>query len=117
MLKFDQVKETAAVTINGFYCGTAWSFPFEVQVPVRILKKKNNIINIVVQNNAANLMRKRDAEPPEWKTFYDINIVDIRYQPFNAKKWNLTSSGLIGKVYLVVPDENKGLPKQKGIKL
>jgi hypothetical protein len=117
MLKFDQVKETAAVTINGFYCGTAWSFPFEVQVPVRILKKKNNIINIVVQNNAANLMRKRDTELPEWKTFYDINMVDIRYQPFNAKKWDLTSSGLIGKVYLVVPDENKGLPKQKDIKL
>ncbi|MEY4030177.1 MAG: hypothetical protein RJA90_1386, partial [Bacteroidota bacterium] len=23
----------------------------------------------------------------------------------------------IGKVYFVVPDENKGLPKQKGIKL
>jgi hypothetical protein len=116
VLKFDQVKETAAVTINGFYCGTAWSFPFEVRIPVRILKKKNNI-EIVVQNSAANLMRKRDAELPEWKTFYDINMVDIRYQPFNAKKWNLTSSGLIGKVYLVVPDESKGLPKQKGIKL
>jgi len=116
VLKFDQVKETAAVTINGFYCGMAWSFPFEVRIPVRILKKKNNI-EIVVQNSAANLMRKRDAELPEWKTFYDINMVDIRYQPFNAKKWNLTSSGLIGKVYLVVPDESKGLPKQKGIKL
>ena len=70
-----------------------------------------------MQNSAANLMRKRDAEPPEWKSFYDINMVDIRYQPFNAKKWNLTSSGLIGNVYLVVPDESKGLPKQKGIKL
>ena len=116
MLKFDQVKETAAVTINGFYCGTAWSFPFEVMVPVHILKKKNRI-EIVVQNSAANFMRKRDTELPEWKTFYDINIVDIRYQPFNAKKWNVTSSGLIGKVYFVVPDENKGLPKQKGIKL
>jgi hypothetical protein len=44
-------------------------------------------------------------------------MVDIRYQPFNAKKWNVTSSGLIGKVYFVVPDENKGLPKQKDIKL
>ena len=116
MLKFDQVKETAAVTINGIYCGTAWSFPFEVMVPVHILKKKNRI-EIVVQNSAANFMRKRDTELPEWKTFYDINIVDIRYQPFNAKKWNVTSSGLIGKVYFVVPDENKGLPKQKGIKL
>jgi hypothetical protein len=116
VLKFDQVKETAAVTINEFYCGTAWSFPFEVRIPVQILKKRNNI-EIVVQNSAANLMRKRDAEPPEWKSFYDINMVDIRYQPFNAKKWNLTSSGLIGNVYLVVPDESKGLPKQKGIKL
>jgi hypothetical protein len=25
-------------------------------------------------------------------------------------------SGLMGQVYFVVPDENKGLPKQKGIK-
>ncbi|NBU35832.1 MAG: glycoside hydrolase [Bacteroidetes bacterium] len=116
VLKFDQVKETAAVTINGFYCGTAWSFPFEVRIPVQILKKRNNI-EIVVQNSAANLMRKRDSEPPEWKTFYDINIVDIRYQPFNAKKWDLTPSGLIGKVYLVIPVESKGLPKQKEIKL
>ena len=85
-------------------------------VPVHILKKKNRI-EIVVQNSAANFMRKRDTELPEWKTFYDINLVDIRYQPFNANKWNVTSSGLIGKVYFVVPDENKGLPKQKGIKL
>jgi len=116
VLRFDQVKETAAVTINGFHCGTAWSFPFEVQVPVHILKKKNNTIDIIVQNSAANFMRKRDTELPEWKTFHDINIVDIRYQPLNAKKWNLNLSGLMGQVYFVVPDENKGLPKQKGIK-
>jgi hypothetical protein len=43
-------------------------------------------------------------------------MVDIRYQPFNAKKWNLTPSGLIGKVYLVIPFESKGSPKQKEIK-
>jgi hypothetical protein len=115
VLKFEQVKETAAVTINDYYCGTAWSFPFEVRIPVQMLKKKN-VLDIVVQNSAANLMRKRDAEPPEWKTFYDINMVDIRYQPFNAKKWNLTPSGLIGKVYLVIPFESKGSPKQKEIK-
>jgi hypothetical protein len=114
-LRFGQVKETAAVTINGHYCGTAWSFPFEVMVPVHILKKKNKI-EISVQNSASNLMRKRDAELPEWKTFHDINIVDIRYQPFNATHWNTTQSGLMGPVYFVVPDENQGLPKYKGKK-
>ena len=31
-----------------------------------------------------------------WKTFHDINFVNLDYRPFNASNWPLTDSGLLG---------------------
>jgi hypothetical protein len=45
-------------------------------------------------------MRLYDRLHPEWKKFYDINIVDIRYKPFDATKWDAMPSGLLGPVTL-----------------
>ncbi len=36
-----------------------------------------------------------------WRNFYDINLVNIEYQPFDATHWPLTPSGLLGPVRLV----------------
>jgi hypothetical protein len=99
-LVFEDVRESATVYINGTYIGTVWAYPLELEMPADILKKKNRI-EIVVQNLSANHMTQYDADHPEWKKFYDINIVDIRYKPFSASDWAPEPSGLIGKVRLI----------------
>jgi hypothetical protein len=99
-LVFEDIRETAEVYINGHRCGTVWSFPLQLSIPSHILKK-NNIIEIIVQNLSANRIKMIDSQNPQWKKFYDINFVDIQYKPFNASNWNLTPSGLIGDIRLI----------------
>jgi hypothetical protein len=35
-----------------------------------------------------------------WKTFHDINFVNIDYRPFDASGWPLRPCGLLGPVRL-----------------
>jgi hypothetical protein len=100
LLVFEDIHETAAITINGIYCGTLWSIPYQIEIPAGILKR-NNTIEITVQNLSANRIKYIDSQGQNWKKFYDINFVDIQYNPFDASKWNYTFSGLKGKVFLI----------------
>lgn len=88
------VNESATVKINGKMIGTAWAIPFRLTIPQNVLKAGQNTLEIAVTNLSANYMRVYDKEHPEWKKFYDANIVDITYQPFNASKWTVMPSGL-----------------------
>jgi hypothetical protein len=36
-----------------------------------------------------------------WKKFYDINLVNHLYKPFDASDWDLKPSGLLGPVRLI----------------
>lgn len=99
-LVFGDIHETAQITINGQSCGTIWSLPYSIEIPPGIIRS-NNTIEITVQNLSANLIRKIDSEGVPWKKFYDINFVDIRYQPFDASGWDPVPSGLEGKVMLI----------------
>ena len=46
------------------------------------------------------LSRDLDRRGVKWKTFRDINFVDLNYHPFDASRWPLTASGLLGPVTL-----------------
>jgi hypothetical protein len=61
-----------------------------------------NELNIEVTNLSANRIRYLDRQKVPWKKFYDINIVDIRYQAFDASSWKPVPSGLLGPVHLIV---------------
>jgi hypothetical protein len=100
LLVFDTVHETAAITINGTYCGTIWSLPYHLEIPGGVLKR-DNTISITVRNLSANRIKSMDAQGIYWKKFYDINLVDIQYKPFDASNWKLTPSGIEGKVMLI----------------
>ncbi|GGC12305.1 glycosyl hydrolase [Dyadobacter sediminis] len=100
LLDLGDVREVATVTLNGKSIGTAWSIPFQLPLN-KVLKSKNNILEIEVTNLSANYMRLRDQQAPEWKKFYDINIVDITYKKFDASKWDPMPSGLLGPVKLI----------------
>ena len=64
------------------------------------LKPKGNVLEVEVTNVSANRIRDLDRRGVKWKNFYDINIVNLDYKPFDASNWPLTDSGLLGPVTL-----------------
>jgi hypothetical protein len=100
ILEIEEIRESAKVIFNGVDCGTLWSFPNRLVIPAALIKTENQI-EIVVQNLSANRMVSYDRKHPQWKKFYDINMVDIRYDPFSTKHWNWEPSGIIGNISLI----------------
>lgn len=94
-LDLGTVKESAVVKINGHKIGTVWCIPFQLKIPAGVLVKGENKLEIEVTNLSANYMRWYDPQHPEWRRFYDINMVDITYKKFNAGAWEVMPSGLI----------------------
>ncbi|MCY7352393.1 MAG: glycoside hydrolase, partial [Cytophagaceae bacterium] len=99
-LSLGDVREVAEVRLNGQDIGTAWCLPYDVEVPKGLLRKQGNTLDVKVSNLSFNYMRLHDRLQPGWKKFYDINIVNIRYQPFDASKEPPMPSGLLGPVRL-----------------
>lgn len=101
ILDLGEVRELADVKLNGTDIGTAWCIPFQLVINKGLLKRKDNDLEVEVTNLAANYMRLRDRQPPEWKKFYDINFVNIDYKPFSTKDWTPMPSGLITNVEIL----------------
>ena len=95
------VRESAEVKINGQSLGVAWSLPMRVRIPKGVLTTQNKI-EIDVLNLSANRLRYMDKQGVPWKKFYDINMVDINYRPFDASGWKVVPSGLLGPVKLTL---------------
>ena len=76
--------------------------PFRVVTTA--LKPKGNRLELEVTNVSANRIRDLDRRKVTWKNFYDINFVNIDYQPFDAANWPLFDSGLLGPVTLTPLD-------------
>jgi hypothetical protein len=64
------------------------------------LRPGRNVLEIEVTNLAANRIRDLDRRHVPWKIMREINLVDINYHPFDASRWPLTPSGLLGPVTL-----------------
>ncbi len=100
LLDLGDVREAARVTLNGERVGDAWSLPFRLQLPHK-LKPKGNVLEIDVTNLPANRIRDLDLRKVDWKVMKEINLVDLRYKPFDASGWPVVPSGLLGPVRLV----------------
>lgn len=94
MIDLGTVNESATVKINGKPVGTAWAIPFRLTIPANVLVAGKNTFEIAVTNLSSNYMKMYDKQHPEWRKFYDANIVDITYTPFNTDKWQVIPSGL-----------------------
>ncbi len=92
------MRQSARVRVNGKDYGTLFTPPF--RVAVGNLKPTGNKLEVEVTSVAANRIRDVDRRGVPWKTFYDINIVNIKYKPFDAANWPLTDCGLLGPVSL-----------------
>ncbi len=99
ILKFDGVHDTAQVKINGMDCGTIWSHPFELPVG-KSLKAGVNTLEIEATNAGANRIAAADRAGINWKSFHEINFVNIHYKPFDASAWSPAPSGLGGEARL-----------------
>ncbi|HEV2318330.1 MAG TPA: glycosyl hydrolase, partial [Verrucomicrobiae bacterium] len=97
-LDLGKVCQSARVRLNGKDYGTLITPPFGVVVDD--LKSHDNKLEVEVTNVSANRIRDLDRRHVPWKIFGDINIVDVNYRPFDASKWPLTDSGLLGPVTL-----------------
>ena len=97
-LDLGNVQQSARVRVNGKDYGTLITPPFRVVVDN--LKPAGNTLEVEVTSVAANRIRDLDRRGVPWKTFRDINIVDINYKPYDAANWPLTDCGLLGPVTL-----------------
>jgi hypothetical protein len=102
LLNLGDVRQSARVKLNGNDCGVLITSPF--QVPVDNLKPTGNQLEIEVTSVDANRIRDLDRRGVKWKTFHDINVVNVDYQPFSAANWPLTDCGLLGPVTLTPID-------------
>ncbi|EHQ26340.1 glycoside hydrolase family 2 sugar binding [Mucilaginibacter paludis DSM 18603] len=99
ILNLGKVCESAHVYINGADAGIFWSIPFSARVG-QYLKPGKNTIKVEVANLMANRIRYMDQNGIQWRKYHEINFVNINYQPFDACKWKVMPSGLIGPVTL-----------------
>jgi hypothetical protein len=99
-LDLGDVRESARVRLNGEEIATAWSVPFVVRLGSRV-KSGRNVLELAVTNLAANRIRDMDRRGVPWKIMREINFVDINYRPFDASKWDVKPSGLLGPVRLI----------------
>ena len=97
-INLGDVRQSARVRVNGKDYGTLITPPFRVVVDN--LKPAGNTLEVEVTSVAANRIRDLDRRGVKWKTFRDINMVDINYKPFDASNWPLTDCGLLGPVTL-----------------
>ena len=100
LLDLGDVRETARVFVNGTETDLIWSLPERTKIGT-FLKPGKNTLALEITNTAANRIRDLDQRKVPWKNFYEINFVNISYQPFDASNWPLQPSGLLGPVQLV----------------
>ncbi|HPO12794.1 MAG TPA: glycosyl hydrolase [Candidatus Hydrogenedentes bacterium] len=104
-LDLGHVAETARVRLNGQDLGVLICPPFWVNVPSGLMKSQGNSLEVEITNLCANRIRDLDRRGVEWRKFYDINLVNLDYKPFDASRWPLRPSGLLGPVTLTALQE------------
>jgi len=110
VIDLGDVRESARVYVNGQMAAGLYSVPFSAPVG-RFLKPGRNRLEIEVTNLSANRIRDLDNRKIQWRIFHDINFVNHNYQPFDASRWPLTPSGLLGPVSLTPMRRDDGAAK------
>src|SRR6187200_2286949 len=70
-------------------------------ISVMCLKPRGNVLEIEVTNLASNRVRDLDVRKAPWKLMREINLVTVKYRPFDAAGWQIEPAGLLGPVTLV----------------
>ncbi len=98
-LDLGDVRESAAVSVNGHDAGTVFAVPFRICIG-EYLKAGANTLEVRVTNLQSNRIADFDRRGVQWKIFGDINVVNIYYAPADFSGWKTDASGLCGPVLL-----------------
>ena len=98
VLDLGDVAQSARVFLNGKLLGTLFT---SFQIELEDLQPTGNFLEVEVTNLSANYIRDLDIRGVGWKTFYDINFVNVDYRTFDASSWPIRDSGLLGPVQLL----------------
>ena len=109
LLKLGRVAESARVKLNGRELGVLFANPFAVETGP--LRRTGNVLEVEVTNLSANRIRDLDQRGVQWRNFKDINFVGIDYRPFDASKWPVRVSGLLGPLTLQAESTGTGSPR------
>ncbi len=99
LLDLGEVHSSARVRLNDKDIDTLIGPVFKTVL--NDLKPFGNVLEIEVTNLSANRIRDLDKRGIEWKIFEDINFIDRQGGPFDAAKWPIVPSGLLGPVQLI----------------
>ncbi|MFA9388545.1 MAG: glycosyl hydrolase [Prolixibacteraceae bacterium] len=100
LLDLGDIRESARIKVNGHDAGTLFANPFVIDITPYLLPG-NNQLSVEVTNLPANRLSALERSGYEWKKFYEINMVNIHYKPFNAGVWEPTLSGLNSAVKII----------------
>lgn len=92
-LSLGRVADVAHVYVNDVDCGCAWTAPYEVQIPLSLLKKGQNQLRIDVVNTWHNALQGADED----KAPYEGIWTNAKYR---TKSKALLPAGLLGGVTL-----------------
>lgn len=99
-LELEDIRESARVYMNDQFVGAIISHPYRLDVTDQVREGENRL-EIEVTNLSSNRLRALERSGTEWKKFYEINMVNIYYQPFDASGWEVMPSGINGEVLLI----------------
>jgi hypothetical protein len=99
-LDLGDVRHVARVRVDGRDFGVRFLRPYRWRLPAEVFGPGRHKLEIEVTNLAANRIRDMDQRKIPWRTFYNINFVNIHYKPFDASTWPVFPSGLLGPVTL-----------------
>lgn len=102
ILHLGDVRESARIILNGKEVSTLIAHPFRVDITEAMISGENQL-KIQVTNLSANRLRALEQKGDyEWKKFYEINMVNIHYQKFDAASWPVQASGLLEPVHITI---------------
>lgn len=99
VIDLGDVRESGRVFVNGKEAAGIFSVPYSAAIG-KYLKPGKNLLEVEVTNLSANRIRDLDIRNVKWQIFHDINFVNQNYKKFDASKWPVTRSGLLGPVTL-----------------
>lgn len=100
VLDLGDVRESAAVRVNGHPVGVLWSVPFTLRIG-RWLRAGENTLEVDVTNLPANRIADMERRGVRWRIFKDANVASVtNAKEFDFGQWKVVPSGLNAPVTL-----------------
>lgn len=101
ILDLGDVRESAAVRVNGKECGTLFALPYRIDISDYVHQGENTL-EVDVTNLPANRIAELDRQGIAWRKFKEINVVDLNYKKTTYAQWQTVPSGLNSDVNILV---------------